>query len=51
MTIIYTKHFDLEAPEALKYNFITNPLAYIGHQNRLLEAKEVAAAAYTIRAT
>ena len=42
MTIIYTKYSDLDTPEALKYNFITNPLAYIGHQNQLLEAKEVA---------
>ena len=50
-TIIYTKNSNLEALEALEYNFIANPLAYIGHQDQLLEAKEAAAEAYTLRAT
>ena len=50
-TIIYTKHSNLDTPEALKYNFIINPLTYISHQDQLLEAKEAAAVAYTFRAT
>jgi len=32
-TITRAKHSDLEAPEAPEYDFITNPLAYIGHQD------------------
>ena len=50
MTIIYTKYSDLDTLEALKYDFIINPFAYISHQDRLLEAKEVAVAAYAFRA-
>ena len=50
-TIIYTKHSNLEAPEAPEHDFVANPLTYIGHQNRLPEAKEAAAKAYTLRAT
>ena len=50
-TITRAKHSDLEAPEALEHDFVANPLAYIGYQDRLLEAKEVATAAYTLRAT
>ena len=50
-TIIYTKYFNLNALEALKHDFIINPLTYIGHQDQLLEAKEAAAKAYTLRAT
>ena len=51
MTIIYTKHSNLDTPEALKYNFVANPLTYISHQDQLLEAKEVAVAVYALRAT
>ena len=51
VTIICAKYFNLEALEALKYNFIANPFAYISHQDQLLEAKEAAAVAYTFRAT
>ena len=50
-TIIYAKYFNLDTLEALKYNFITNSLAYIGHQDWLLEAKEAATAAYALRVT
>ena len=50
-TIIYIKYFDLDTLEALKYNFIVNPLAYIGHQDQLLEAKKAAIVAYALRAT
>jgi hypothetical protein len=49
-TLTYTKHADLDNLEAPMYNFIANPLAYISHQNQLLEAKEAAAEAYTLRA-
>ena len=51
MTIIYTKYSNLNTLKALKYNFITNPLIYISHQDQLLKAKEVAVKAYTFRAT
>ena len=37
---MYTKYCNLDAPEALKYKFAANPLAYISHQEQLLEAKE-----------
>ena len=50
-TLTYTKYADLDNPEAPIYNFVANPLAYIGHQDQLLEAKKVAAEAYTLRAT
>jgi len=50
-TITYTKHSNPEAPEAPEHNFIANPLAYIGHQDRLPEAKEAAIKAYALRAT
>ena len=50
-TIIYTKYSNPDTPKALKYNFIANPLAYISHQDQLLEAKEAATKAYTFRAT
>ena len=50
-TFIYTKHANLDNPEAPTHNFIANPLAYIGHQDQLLEAKEAAAEAYILRAT
>ncbi len=50
-TITRTKHFSLDTLEALEHDFVTNPLTYIGHQDRLLEAKEVAAEAYTLRVT
>ena len=46
-----TKHSNLDTLEALKHDFIANPLAYIGYQDRLLEAKEAAAEAYALRAT
>ena len=48
---MYTKHSNLEALEALKHDFIANPLTYISHQNQLLEAKEAAVVAYALRAT
>ena len=51
MTITRAKYSNLEALEAPEHNFITNPLAYIGHQDQLPEAKEAAAKAYTLRAT
>jgi hypothetical protein len=50
-TITRTKHSNLDAPEAPEHDFIANPLAYISHQDRLLEAKEAAAEAYALRAT
>ena len=50
-TIIYTKHSNPDTLEVLKYNFIINPLAYISHQDQLLEAKKAATEAYTFRAT
>ena len=50
-TITRAKYSNLDTPEALKHDFVANPLAYIGHQDRLPEAKEVAAAAYALRAT
>ena len=50
-TIIYAKHSNLDTPEALEHDFIANPLAYIGHKDRLLEAKEAAAVAYAFRVT
>ena len=50
-TITRAKHSNPDAPEALEHNFVTNPLAYIGHQDRLLEAKEAAIKAYALRAT
>jgi len=46
-----TKYSNLEALEAPEYDFVANPLAYIGHQDRLPEAKKVAAKAYALRAT
>jgi hypothetical protein len=49
-TFIYTKYSNPDNPEAYTYDFVTNPLAYIGHQDQLPEAREVAAAAYTLRA-
>ena len=45
------KYFNLDTLKALEYDFVVNPLAYIGHQDRLLEAKEVAAKAYILRVT
>jgi hypothetical protein len=45
------KHSNLEALEAPEHDFVANPLAYIGHQDRLPEAKEAAAKAYALRAT
>ena len=48
-TFIYTKYADLDNLEAHVYNFVANPLAYIGHQNQLLEAKEAAAEAYALK--
>ena len=45
------KYSNLDALEALEHDFVTNPLTYIGHQDRLLEAKEAAAEAYALRAT
>ena len=50
-TIICAKHFSLDTLEALEHDFVTNPLTYIGHQDRLLEAKEAATKAYALRAT
>ena len=50
-TFIYTKYADLDNLEAPIYNFVANPLTYIGHQDRLPEAKEAAAEAYALRAT
>jgi hypothetical protein len=50
-TIRYAKHSNLDTPEAPEYDFVANPLAYIGYKDRLLEAKEAAAAAYALRAT
>ena len=50
-TITRAKHSDLEALEAPEHDFVANPLAYIGYQDRLLEAKEAAAEAYALRAT
>jgi hypothetical protein len=50
-TIRYAKHSNPDTPEAPKHDFVANPLAYIGHKDRLLEAKEAAAAAYALRAT
>ena len=49
-TLTYTKYGDLDNLEAYIYNFIANPFAYIGHQDQLLKAKEVATEAYTFRA-
>jgi hypothetical protein len=49
-TLIYTKYGDLDNLEAYIYDFIANPLAYIGHQNQLLEVKEAVIKAYTLRA-
>ena len=48
---MHTKHSNPETPEAPEHDFITNPFAYIGHQDQLSEAKEAAAKAYTLRAT
>ena len=48
---MHAKYFNLDTLEALEYDFVTNPLTYIGHQDQLLEAKEAAAEAYTLRAT
>ena len=50
-TIIYTKHSNPDALEALEHDFITNPLTYISHQDQLLKAKEAATEAYALRAT
>ena len=50
-TITRAKHCDPDTPEALEHEFAANPLAYISHQERLPEAKEAAAQAYTLRAT
>jgi hypothetical protein len=50
-TITRAKHSNLEAPEAPEHDFVANPLTYIGHQDRLPEAKEAAAKAYALRAT
>ena len=50
-TLTYAKYGNLDNPEACLYNFVANPLAYIGHQDRLPEAREAAAEAYTLRAT
>ena len=50
-SIIYTKYFNLDTLEALEHDFVANPLTYIGYKDRLLEAKEAAAAAYALRAT
>ena len=50
-SITRAKHSNLDTPEAPEHDFVANPLAYIGHQDRLLEAKEVAAEAYALRAT
>ena len=49
-TLTYAKYSNLNNLEAPIYNFIVNPLAYISHQDWLLEAKEAAAVAYTFRA-
>ena len=46
-----TKYFSLDTLEALKHNFVTNPLVYIGYQDQLLEAKEAAIKAYAFRVT
>jgi len=51
VTITRAKYSDLEALEALEHDFVVNPLAYIGHQDQLPEAKEAAAVAYALRAT
>jgi len=51
VTITRAKHSNLDTLEALEHNFVANPLAYIGHQDRLLEAKEAAVEAYALRAT
>ena len=50
-TITRAKHSDLDTPEAPEHDFVANPLTYIGHQDRLLEAKEAVAEAYALRAT
>ena len=50
-TLTCTKHGDPDNPEARPHDFVTNPLTYIGHQDRLPEAKEAAAEAYALRAT
>jgi len=50
-TLTYAKYGDLDNLEARLYNFIANPLAYISHQDQLLEARDAAAEAYTLRAT
>jgi hypothetical protein len=50
-TITRAKYSNLDTPEALEHNFVANPLTYISHQDRLREAKEVAAEAYALRAT
>ena len=50
-TITRVKYSNLDTPEALEHDFIANPLAYIGHQDQLLEAKEAAVETYALRAT
>ena len=50
-TFTCTKYTDLDNPKAPVYDFVANPLTYIGHQDRLPEAKEAAAEAYALRAT
>ena len=50
-TIRHAKHSNPDTPEAPEHDFVANPLAYIGHKDRLPEAKEAAAAAYALRAT
>jgi len=50
-TIRHAKHSNLDTLEALEHDFVANPLAYIGHQDQLPEAKEAATAAYALRAT
>ena len=50
-SLTYTKHADLDNLKAPVHDFVTNPLVYISHQDRLLEAKEAVIEAYTLKAT
>jgi len=50
-TLTYTKYGNLDNLETYLYDFVTNPLAYIGYQDQLLEARDIAIEAYTFRAT
>jgi len=47
---MHAKYSSLDTLEALEYDFIANPFAYISYQDWLLEAKEAAIEAYAFRA-